>query len=83
MKKKKRPGTSLVVQWLGLHASTPGGMSLTSDQGAGSCMLHSVAKKNQATPQTPPSPNVALPVIFHPSLSQEEHVDSQETAELQ
>ena len=81
--KKKRPGTSLVVQWLGLHASTPGGMSLTSDQGARILYAPQCGQKNQATPQNPPSPNVALPVIFHPSLSQEEHVDSQETAELQ
>ena len=48
-------------------------------------MPHSVAKKSNPLPARPPKiPKYGFaPVIFHSSLSQEEHVDSQETAELQ
>ena len=55
------------------------------DQGPRILYAPQCGQKHQATPpkKTPKSPNVALPVISHPSLSQEEHADSQETAELQ
>lgn len=47
-------------------------------------MPHSVAKNTKPPPKKTPNPQMWLcPCYFHPSLSQEEHVDSQETAELQ
>ena len=47
-KKKRKWGTSLVVQWLRLHASTAGGMGSISALGElRSCMLHGGAKKKK------------------------------------
>ena len=34
------PGTSLVVQWLRLHAPNAGGLGSIPGQGTRSCMLH-------------------------------------------
>ena len=41
---KNIAGTSLVVQWLGLHASTAGNGSSIPGQGLRSCKLHGMAK---------------------------------------
>ena len=40
-------GTSLAVQWLGLHASTAGGVGSIPGWGLGSHMLRGEAKKKK------------------------------------
>ena len=49
---QKDRGTSLLVQWVGLHAPNAGGLDLIPGQGTGSCM-HAGTKSSHAATKDP------------------------------
>ena len=52
LKKKKPPGTSLVVQWLGLHDLTAKGLGSIPGQGTTISCSHETKKQNKNTPNS-------------------------------